>query len=177
MKPKALILLFISVIGIMVAVFTIKPVRSPKTAYVGSITHDFELLDPNRNRISLSDMKGSVVFINFWATWCTSCIEELPSIERLFRSLSESSSFKVVTILYKDDLNRALSFMKENGYTFPVYLNTDESAAKIFGITGIPETFIIDKHGLLRNKVIGPAEWDSPRTIENLQTLINESEH
>jgi thiol-disulfide isomerase/thioredoxin len=161
----------------MVAVFTIKPVRSPKTAYVGSITHDFELLDLNRNRISLSDMKGSVVFINFWATWCTSCIEELPSIERLFRSLSESSSFKVVTILYKDDLNRALSFMKENGYTFPVYLNTDESAAKIFGITGIPETFIIDKHGLLRNKVIGPAEWDSPRTIENLQTLINESEH
>ena len=176
MKPKALILLFIIVIGIMVAVFTIKSVRSPKTE-VGSITHDFELLDPNQNRISLSDMKGSVVFINFWATWCTSCIEELPSIERLFRSLSESSSFKVVTILYKDDLNRALSFMKENGYTFPVYLNPDESAAKIFGITGIPETFIIDKHGLLRNKVIGPAEWDSPRTLENLQTLINEAEH
>ena len=177
MKPKALILLFIIVIGIMAAVFTIKPVRSPKTAHVGSITHDFELLDPNRNRISLSDMKGSVVFINFWATWCTSCIEELPSIERLFRSLSESSSFKVVTILYKDDMNRALSFMKENGYTFPVYLNPDESAAKMFGITGIPETFIIDKHGLLRNKVIGPAEWDSPRILENLQTLINESEH
>jgi len=175
MKPKALILLFIIVIGIMVAVFTIKPVQSPKTALVGSITHDFELLDPSGNKISLSDMKGSVVFINFWATWCASCIEEMPSIEHMFRNLSDKSSFKVVTILYKDDFSRALGFMKQNGYTFPVYLNPDESAAKIFGITGIPETFIVDKQGLLRNKVIGPAEWDSPRTLEIVQTLINES--
>jgi len=64
--------------------------------------------------------------------------------------------------------------MKENGYTFPVYLNPDESAAGIFGITGVPETFIIDKKGILRNKVIGPADWDSPRVIESFQTLINE---
>lgn len=177
MKPKALILLLIIVTAIVAAVFTIKPVQSPKTAHVGSITHDFELVDPKQNRISLSDMKGSVVFINFWATWCTSCIEELPSIERMFRNLSENSSFKVVTILYKDDLNRALNFMKQNGYTFPVYLNPDESAANIFGITGIPETFIIDKRGLLRSKVIGPAEWDSPRALEIVQTLIKEPQH
>ena len=178
MKPKALILVFIIVVGIIVAVITIKPpAQSPKTALVGSITHDFELLDPNGYKISLSDMKGSVVFINFWATWCASCIEEMPSIERMFRNLSDKTSFKVVTILYKDDLRQALGFMKQNGYTFPVYLNPDESAAKIFGITGIPETFVIDKNGLLRNKVIGPAEWDSPRALETVQTLINESQH
>jgi cytochrome c biogenesis protein CcmG, thiol:disulfide interchange protein DsbE len=175
MKPKALILLFIIVIAIAAAVFSMKPVQSPKTAQVGSATHDFELIDSSRNRISLSSMKGSVVFINFWATWCASCIEEMPAIERMYRNLSENSSFKVVSILYKDDLNQALNFMKENGFTFPVYLNTDESAAKILGITGIPETFIIDKRGMLRNKVIGPAEWDSPRVREMIQALINES--
>jgi peroxiredoxin len=65
--------------------------------------------------------------------------------------------------------------MQQNGFTFPVYLNTDESAAKMFGITGIPETFIIDKRGMLRHKVIGPAEWDSPRALEIIQTLIHES--
>lgn len=175
MKPKTIILLFIIVIAIVAAVFTIKPLQSPKTAQVGSMTHDFELIDSNRNRISLSSMKGSVVFINFWATWCASCIEEMPAIERMYRNLSGNSSFKVVSILYKDDLNRALNFMQQNGFTFPVYLNTDESAARIFGITGIPETFIIDKRGMLRDKVIGPADWDSPRALEIIQTLINES--
>jgi thiol-disulfide isomerase/thioredoxin len=175
MKPKSLLLLLIIIIiAILVAVFTMKPSENPKKTQVGSLTHDFELIDPGQQRTSLSAMKGSVVFVNFWATWCTSCIDEMPSIERMSRNLSDNSSFKVVTILYKDDLNRALSFMKQNGYTFPVYLNPDESAAKIFGITGIPETFIIDKHGLLRNKVIGPAEWDSPRALEIIQTLINE---
>jgi len=175
MKPKALILLLIFIVVVMAAVFTIKPVQSPKTAHVGSMPHDFELIDPNQNSTRLSELRGSVVFINFWATWCTSCIEEMPSIERMSRNLSENSSFKVVTILYKDNLNRALGFMEQNGFTFPVYLNPDESASKIFGITGIPETFIIDKHGLLRKKVIGPAEWDSPRALEFIQTLINES--
>ncbi len=64
--------------------------------------------------------------------------------------------------------------MKQTGYTFPVYLNPDEAAAKIFGITGVPETFIIDKKGILRNKVLGPAEWDSPQAIASFQALIKE---
>jgi thiol-disulfide isomerase/thioredoxin len=174
MKPKSLLLLLIVIITILIAVFTMKPPESLKKAKVGSITRDFELVDPSQQRTSLSAMKGSVVFVNFWATWCSSCIDEMPSIERMSRDLSDNSSFKVVTILYKDNLSRALGFMKQNGYTFPVYLNPDESAAKIFGITGIPETFIIDKHGLLRHKVIGPAEWDSPGAIEIIQNLINE---
>jgi hypothetical protein len=64
--------------------------------------------------------------------------------------------------------------MKENGYTFPVYLNPDGSAAKYFGITGVPETFIIDKKGGLRDKVIGPEDWNSPAAIEKFQTIIDE---
>lgn len=119
-------------------------------------------------------MKGSVILINFWATWCTSCIEEMPSLERLFRNFSGNSQFKILTILYKDDALRATGFMKQNGYTLPVYLNPDESAAKNFGITGVPETFIIDKKGILRDKVIGPAEWDSSNSVHVFQSLMNE---
>jgi cytochrome c biogenesis protein CcmG/thiol:disulfide interchange protein DsbE len=81
----------------------------------------------------------------------------------------------MVTILYKDSIPDASSYMKQNGYTFPVFLNSDESAAKIFGITGVPETFIIDKRGILRDKVLGPAEWDSPQAIESFQSLMKES--
>ena len=143
-------------------------------AEIGRVPQDFELMDINNNRITLSGMKGSVVFINFWSTWCESCIDEMPSMERMTRYFAANPAFKVVTVLYKDNLDTALSFMKENRFTFPVYLNPDESAAKIFGITGIPETFIIDKKGILRDKVIGPAEWDSPNTIQAFQALINE---
>ncbi len=143
-------------------------------ATIGSPVPNFNILDMNKNKISLSDMKGSVVFVNFWATWCGSCVEELPSVERLSGVFSGNPQFKMVTILYKDDAQRASGFMKENGLTFPVYLNSDESAAKIFAITGVPETYIIDKKGILRDKVIGPAEWDSPQAISAFRDLIKE---
>lgn len=174
MKAKKLVLIIILVAGIAIAFLTTNPSRTPERITVGNIPHDFELMDINKNKIKLSDMKGSVVFLNFWATWCTSCIEEMPSIERLSGIFSGNSQFKVVTVLYKDDLGRALSFMNQNAFTFPVYLNQDDSAARQFGLTGVPETFIIDKKGILRDKVLGPAEWDSPGVVASLQNLINE---
>jgi thiol-disulfide isomerase/thioredoxin len=158
----------------MVAFFIIRPSHGPKITTVGSEAPDLQVTDISENRRRLSDMKGSVVFINFWATWCESCIEEMPSIERLSGLLSGNSQFRIVTILYKDDLSRAISYMKQNGYTFPVYLNPDQSAARSFGITGVPETFILDKKGILRKNVIGPAPWDAPEFIQAFQNLINE---
>lgn len=169
MKNKVFILLIILLSGITIAFFIVRH-QSPKIATIW----DIELIDVNENKIKLSELKGSVLFINFWATWCESCVEELPAIEGLFRNLSENPKFKLITILYKDDRNRAFSYMNKNGYTFPIYLNPDGSAAKKFGITGVPETFIIDKRGILRNKVIGPEEWDSPDAIKNFHALINE---
>lgn len=174
MKNKALVLIIVVLVGILIVFFASKPSRGPEMAEIGSALQDFELIDINNNRTTLSSMKGSVVFINFWATWCESCIDEMPSIERMSRHFAGNPTFKVVTILYKDDLKTGLNFMQQGGFTFPVYLNPDESAAKMFGITGIPETFIIDKKGILRDKVIGPAGWDSPNTLQAFQTLINE---
>jgi thiol-disulfide isomerase/thioredoxin len=173
-KKKSLILLIVISFGIIIALISVKPARSPKITAVGSAAPDFELVDLSSNRIRLADLKGSVVFINFWATWCTSCIDEMPSIQRLSGILPGNAQFKIITILYKDDLRRATGYLRQNGYTFPVFLNPDESAAKVFGITGVPETFILDKKGILRHKVIGPAEWDSPGIIQKFQTLINE---
>jgi thiol-disulfide isomerase/thioredoxin len=76
-------------------------------AEIGSATQDFELIDINKTKTTLSSMKGSVVFINFWATWCESCIDEMPSIERMSRHFAGNPAFKIVTILYKDDLDGA----------------------------------------------------------------------
>lgn len=174
MKNKALILLIILLSGTAIVLFLLRHQYSPLRAKIGSAAPDIELVGINKDKIKLSDMKGSIVFINFWATWCESCVGEMPSIETLFRQMSGNNKFKMVTILFKDDGYKALSYMKTNGYTFPVYLNPDDTAPKKFGITGVPETFIIDKKGVLRGKVIGPEEWDSPQAIESLQALIDE---
>jgi len=172
-KSKALILLII-VFVILIVFFAVRPTYTPRIAEIGIEVPDFELTGADNSRTRLSDMNGSVVFVNFWATWCASCLDELPSIERLYRSFAGDSRFRVVTILYKDNVDTASGFMKKNSLSFPVYLNQDESAAKTFGITGVPETFIIDKKGVLRDKVIGPAEWDSPSAVQAFLTLINE---
>jgi thiol-disulfide isomerase/thioredoxin len=173
MKRKFLVLTLI-LLSVIAVLFVIRPTPGPKMTPIGNAVQNFQLVDVNNNHFTLSDLKGSVVFVNFWATWCESCIDEMPSIERLSRSMADSPSFRIVTILYREDLSRAASYLKQNGYTFPVYLNPDESAASIFGITGVPETFIIDKRGVLRDKVLGPAEWDSPQVIASFRALINE---
>ena len=141
---------------------------------IGSTVPDIELMDANQNKLNLSELKGSVVFIHFWATWCEPCIDELPSMEILFRRFSTNPHFKLITVLFKDDRKKVLRYMEENGYTFPVYVNPDGSAAKKFGITGVPETFIIDKNGVLRDKMIGPEQWDSPIIMEMLQSMLLE---
>jgi cytochrome c biogenesis protein CcmG/thiol:disulfide interchange protein DsbE len=175
LKNKAFILLIILFSGVIIGFFLFRHQYDiARIPTIGSAAPDIELIDFNNNKLRLSDMKGSVVFVNFWATWCKSCVDEMPSIEGLFRTMSNNPKFKLITILYKDNEYRAFSYMKGKGYTFPVYINPDGSAAKKFGITGIPETFIIDKKGVLMDKVTGPAEWDSLNAVETFHKLINE---
>ncbi len=175
MKQKNLIILIVIFLAVFVGIFAIQRKDITEKAAVGIPVPDIELIDMNKNTLKLSDLKGSVIFVNFWATWCTSCIDELPSIEILFNTLSKNNQFRMITIIFKDNETNVFNFIKHTGYTFPVYFNPDDSAPRKFGITGVPETFIIDKKGILRNKVIGPQQWDSPQILNNIQALINES--
>ncbi|MCX5719746.1 MAG: TlpA disulfide reductase family protein [Nitrospirae bacterium] len=174
MKNKSFILSLIFISGIIIVFFILRQQHSPRISTVELSSLDIELIDIHKNKLILSDLKGSVVFINFWASWCQTCKDEMPSIERLYRYFSGNPKFKLITILYKDDGDRAFRYMNENGYTFQLYLDPKRSAAQQFRITGIPETFIFDKKGILIKKVTGPLEWDSPNVIETLNNLINE---
>jgi cytochrome c biogenesis protein CcmG/thiol:disulfide interchange protein DsbE len=173
-KIKPLILLAIIICAAVIAFLIIRPTPVLKVNTIGSEAADFDLSGINNNTMKLSDMRGSVVLVNFWATWCTSCVEEMPALERLAEVMSGNPHFKIVTILFRDDLERASQYLRQNGYIFPVYVNPDGNAPGLFGITGVPETFIIDKKGVLRDKVIGPIDWDSPQVVSSLQALINE---
>lgn len=172
MKNKALILLIILLLGF--TFFIVRHQYAPRKTAIGVEAPEIELTDIQKTRLKLSELKGSVVFINFWATWCPTCVEEMPFIEGLFRNLSGTTKFRLITIFYRDNWDRVSRYMKERGYTFPVYSDPDGYAAKRFGITGVPEAFIIDKKGVLRDKVVGPLAWDSPQVIEAFYKLINE---
>jgi len=174
MNFRTIILLIILLSGITIVFYITRHEKPSDITEIKPLTSDTELYDINENKLMLAELKGSVIFINFWASWCPPCIDEMPIIEQVSRNLSGNSKFKLVTILYREDKEKALRYLKENNYTFPVYTDPGGSAARKFGVTGVPETYIIDKKGDLRERVIGPLGWDSAQTIEICRKLINE---
>lgn len=175
MKNKSILLITILIAALAVLFFATRSDHTlPETISIGDTVPDFELIDAENRTTKLSDLRGSIVLINFWATWCESCIDEMPSLENLHKNLSGEKSFRMVTVLFKDNLPRATDYLKDNRYSLPVYANSDGSAARNFGLTGVPETYLIDKKGILREKVIGPADWDSPRAVQTIRAFMNE---
>ncbi|MDP3260092.1 MAG: TlpA disulfide reductase family protein, partial [Thermodesulfovibrionales bacterium] len=139
-------------------------------AAVGLKAPDFELpeLDTSGKGSSmiwrLSELKGKVVFINFWASWCDECKKEKPAIQRLYEKM-QGRPFQMLTIIYKDDPKKAVNYMKINGYTMPVLFDAGNEISRSYWVRGVPETFIIDKEGIVREKIIGRRAWDSPEAI------------
>jgi cytochrome c biogenesis protein CcmG/thiol:disulfide interchange protein DsbE len=175
LKPRGIILGIILLSALLVLVFGVRrqdTLRSKAT--VGLNAPELVLHDESGKKYTLSELKGSVVFLNFWATWCPPCREEMPSIQNLYHHFREEKGFRVITVLYKDDFEKAKTFMKENHYDFPVLTDKGERAADSYGVTGVPETYIVDKKGVLKEKVIGPAEWNSPQVLSLMSTMIRE---
>jgi len=166
MKQTLFILLCLSLLGTACE-------RGPIGASVGAPAPEFILQDLNGRSWNLSEMKGQVVFVNFWATWCPPCREEMPSMQRLADSLPKDA-FKMLAILNRDTPANAELFVKKLGMTIPVLNDMGNNIGPLYGLTGLPETYIIDKQGVLREKFIGPAQWDSPRFVQMMMHYINE---
>ena len=141
---------------------------------VGRPAPDFLVRDLEGRTYSLSALRGSVVFINFWASWCQPCKEEMPSLQALYNRFKGDPRFRLVTILYRDDYEKARALMKTGNFEFPVLLDPGGKSAAAYGVTGVPETYIVDKKGILREKVIGPADWNSPQAIAVVATPLQE---
>ena len=145
----------------------------PQKAVVGGKAPDFSLVDKQGKTWTLSKLKGKVVFVNFWATWCPPCREEMPSMQRLY-SLMPKDKFEMLAILENDKPERADAFAKQLGITLPILYDEEKKAWPKYGLTGLPETFIVDKQGVIREKFIGPAQWDSPQAVEMLKKYIDQ---
>lgn len=175
MRGKGLILLTILMLSAIIFI----GLRSYETSQVAKATvgldaPDAVLADIAGNTYHISGLKGSVVFINFWASWCKPCRDEMPSLQSLYNQFKDDKRLRMLMVLYRDDYEKALSYMKENNFDFPVIIDKDGKAASAYGITGVPETYIIDRKGILKEKIIGPNDWTSAQSFSLLSNLIRE---
>ncbi len=132
----------------------------------------FELPSLKGGKVKLADYQGKVVFINFWATWCGTCKVEMPSMEKLYQRFKEHG-FEMLTISVDKDQSLIEPFMNKYGLTFPVLLDPESKVAKrSYKTTGVPETFVVDRNGLIVHKAIGPRDWATDETMEAFAQLI-----
>jgi thiol-disulfide isomerase/thioredoxin len=121
--------------------------------------------------VSLSDYRGKVVFLNFWATWCPPCRFEMPSMEELHQSL-KSEGLEVVAVDLGETKKKVADYIDSMNLTFTTLLDTRQQVGAIYGIRSIPTTFIVDQEGWLLGMAIGAREWSSKESIEMFRLLL-----
>jgi peroxiredoxin len=120
----------------------------------------FEVATPDSGTLRLADFKGKVVFVNFWATWCPPCKEEMPAMERLYRKYRERGLAVLAISLDSDGAAVVAPFVKKHGFSYPIGLDRKMVVANLYGVRVLPSSFIIDSSGNLAAFAFGPREWD-----------------
>lgn len=146
--------------------------RRSGPAGVGSPAPEFSLSDLSGNAVRLANLRGRVVFLNIWATWCEPCREEMPAMQSLYERLHGADFEMLAVNADQDDRPGVERFVREHGLTFPVLPDPELTIADRYLVTGYPETFIIDRNGKILAHELGPREWDSPASHTAFKQLI-----
>ncbi|MEE9281863.1 MAG: TlpA disulfide reductase family protein [Myxococcota bacterium] len=140
----------------------------------GAIAPDFSLPALDGRERSLSELRGRVVFVNFWATWCAPCEEEAPALDRLYRRLrDEDFEILAVSIDAPGQRSRVNEFGQEYSLSFPILLDPEQRAYAAYKASGVPETFLVGPDGRLVERFIGPRDWDQPRYASAVRRLLD----
>ena len=135
------------------------------------LAEDFTLATPDGRRFRLHDHRGRVVFINFWATWCLPCREEMPAMERLYQQHRETG-FVMVAVSADTSPKNVPAFVKEQKLTFAVALDPQLEVANVYGVRALPSSFIVDKNGELVALALGPRAWDTDAAHSLIEGLV-----
>ena len=175
MQTILLIFMIIAGVGIIVLLQTKDASFDPSQAHRTRNrvpAPKFALPDLAGKMVSLADFKGKVVLLNIWATWCPPCVAEMPSMETLYQELKDED-FEIIAVSIDESGSDVVApFMKKHKLSFPALTDTQGTTKNLYQTTGVPESFIIDKDGIIVEKVIGPREWASPGAINYFRTLI-----
>jgi peroxiredoxin len=138
----------------------------------GDLAPEFHLQKADAGPVSLADLRGKVVMVHFWATWCPPCVEELPTLDRLHNS-ALGKDFEMLAVgVDEEGAGSVVPFIRKNRLNLPVLFDPGGSVAKVYGTYKLPETYILDRAGVVRYKAIGPRDWNDPANIQVLRHII-----
>jgi cytochrome c biogenesis protein CcmG, thiol:disulfide interchange protein DsbE len=142
--------------------------RGPEPRMIGSKAPDFTITDSDRT-VSLHDLHGKIIVLNFWTSWCPPCIDEMPSLVRMQKLMAP----KVAVLAVSTDKNERdyHNFLVQHQIDLLTVRDEAAKSSHLYGTTGQPETFIIDANGIVRRKFVGPEDWTSPEMIEYFNKL------
>ena len=157
--------------------------ESYRPVLAGTEAPEFSFPSLDRGQVSLSDFRGEkVVLVNVWATWCPPCVVEMPSMQRLYDSL-DGEDFEILAVSIDAPVGEVDAFGREGGdlrdfteeheLTFPILHDPSGSIQRLYQTTGVPESFVIGKDGIIYKKVAGPTEWDATQNEELIRRLLD----
>ena len=156
--------------GALAAFFVYKQaieVGQPGVITIGQEAPDFEL-----KGVKLSDYRGKLVFLHFWASWCSPCVAEAEHLEKL-KIVMKDKPFEMLAISIDVEEDDVRKFDKEYNVTLPALLDPGRQVARgLYKITGQPETFLISPEGFVLKHILGPVEWSNPRVLANIESLL-----
>lgn len=137
---------------LLISVFLISPLFAKNAA-------NFTFKDLSGKEISLSDYKGKVVLVNFWATWCAPCIHEMPTLEKLYQTYKDSG-FQIIGLTISSKEKQVPAKILKAGVTYPILLNADAAVGLYGGFNSIPHTFIINRDGVIVKTIVGARSYE-----------------
>lgn len=148
----------------------ISAVEAPR---IGFRAPNFTLKDLNGGMVSMAGLRGKVIMINFWATWCGPCKVEMPSMNRLYTDL-KGKDFEILAISSDVQGEKVVKpFIAQGRFSFPVLIDSSFKVNSNYGVTGIPTTFLVDKDGVITYKILGPRDWNSPEARELIRRMMS----
>ena len=139
----------------------------------GMLAPDFTLQDLQGKKVTLSQLHGKIVFLNFWATWCPPCLYEMPSIEKLYQATKKDKNFVILAVSVDQAARKEIQkFALKNKFTFLILHDPQNEVGSRYGVRGIPVTFILDKQGMILTHQIGPRDWSNKDFLNILQKLL-----
>jgi peroxiredoxin len=142
-----------------------------RTPALGEAVPDFTLRNDDGGTVSLADFRGKVVVLNFWATWCGPCIEEMPSLKQFAEKYADQG-VQVIGVSEDTDADAYREFIAKHEINFLTLRNPARTVSAQYGTFRLPETYIISRDGKLLNKIIGPTDWSSPQMYSYFDSLI-----
>jgi len=157
----------------VLAFFTLPHYRQGESSVAGKTAYNFPI-ELNGKSAHLSDLRGKVVVLNFWATWCPPCVEETPALIQLNQRIASRNGM-VLGVSVDEDQSAYLNFIQDHGINYLTYRDPTKKSAQEYGTVMYPETYVIDRKGKIARKIIGPQDWNSPEMLAYFDSLLGQN--